>query len=123
MALKAKNWRDVGPMFWDVAKRDGGKCMYCGLDGSQDVRILSNLQLDHLIPRRANGRDYLDNLVLCCCRCNGDKGQWNPAEETDITGFVDTEALRKVLIEKARQYVETQHSDYYTALYEAIKLK
>src|SRR5450759_4182700 len=84
MALKEKNSRDVDPTFWDVATRDLGKCVYCGLDGSQDLRILSNLHLDHLITKRENGSNDLENLVLSCSRCNVDKGGWNPAEGTDI---------------------------------------
>jgi CRISPR/Cas system Type II protein with McrA/HNH and RuvC-like nuclease domain len=123
MTLKAKNWRDVDPMFWDVAKRDGGKCAYCGLDGSQDLRILSTLQLDHLIPSHAKGSDDIDNRVLSCCRCNGDKRHWNPVDGIDIAGSTDTEALRMMLIERAKRYIETLRSDYYTDLFEAIKSK
>jgi hypothetical protein len=46
MALKAKSMRDVAPVFWDVAVRDHGKCVYCRLDGSRDIRILSTLTLE-----------------------------------------------------------------------------
>ena len=79
MALRATG-RDVAPLFWDVALRDRGKCVYCGLDGSQDIRILGSFLLDHLIPRRANGTDQLDNRVLSCACCNRDKASWDPSE-------------------------------------------
>lgn len=109
-------------MFWDVAIRDDGKCVYCGLDGSLDVRILSTLQLDHLIPRTSMGSSDLDNLVLSCTRCNGDKANFNPAE-----GIVDTpavtDALRNQLIEKARKYVASRRSRYYADLFDAINSK
>jgi 5-methylcytosine-specific restriction endonuclease McrA len=118
VALKVSSGRDVDPRFWDVALRDSGKCVYCELDGSQDLRILSTLQLDHLVPKRANGGDNLDNLVLCCSRCNGDKGRWDPTE-----GLAGELPPRETLIEKVRQYVATQRSRYYADLHTAINSK
>jgi 5-methylcytosine-specific restriction endonuclease McrA len=118
MALRERTARDSDPKFWEVALRDHDKCVYCGLDGSQDVRILCNLQqLDHLIPKRANGSDSIDNLVLCCSCCNRDKGQWDPSEgTTDLPP-------REILIEKARQYIETQRGSYYFELYKTLSSK
>ena len=116
MALIEKTSRDADRRFWDVAVRDHGKCVYCGMDGSRDVRILSNLHLDHLIPKRALGSDHHDNLVLCCPQCNNTKGQYDPSEGADLPP-------REVLIEKARKYIETQCGPYYTDLCGAVNSK
>ena len=70
------------------------------------------------------GSSDLDNLVLSCTRCNGDKAKFNPAE-----GIVDmptvTDALRNQLIEKARKYVYDRRSPsrYYEDLFDAINSK
>jgi len=112
-----KEKRDVAPIFWDVAVRDRGKCVYCELDGSRDVRILMNLHLDHLIPR---GRkvDGIGNLVLACSCCNGDKGSWDPSEGID-------DLPRETLIEAARRYIAEQRRPpyFYAALYEELNSK
>jgi 5-methylcytosine-specific restriction endonuclease McrA len=117
MARTARTSRDVSPTFWDVAIRDKGQCVYCGLDGSKDLRILSNLILDHLIPKHANGSGDPENLVLSCPRCNGDKGRWNPAEGPD------SGEPTNILVEKAKAYVQTQRSRYYEDLFGAINSK
>jgi len=114
MALEEKTPRGADPRFWDIAIRDGGKCLYCGLDGASDMGILRTLQLDHLIPRRAKGSDDPSNLVLCCSRCNGDKGVFDPSSDA-------TDPLtREILVEKAKRFIETQRGVYFTDLHHAI---
>lgn len=48
-----------------VLRRDRGVCAYCGERASS---------LDHVIPRSRGGRHDWDNVVACCIRCNGRKG-------------------------------------------------
>lgn len=48
-----------------VLRRDRGVCAYCGDKAST---------LDHVIPRSRGGRHDWDNVVACCPRCNGRKG-------------------------------------------------
>lgn len=48
-----------------VLRRDRGACAYCGERAST---------LDHVIPRSRGGRHDWDNVVACCIRCNGRKG-------------------------------------------------
>jgi len=112
--LRAKTMRDVDPRHWDVVIRDKGKCQYCGLDGTQDIRILGSFQLDHLIPWFANGTDDLDNLVLSCPLCNRDKGRWDPSRGSSKP------PARKVMIKRARRYINARGSRYYKILYEAL---
>lgn len=113
MAIRARTMRDVAPKFWDVAIRDRGKCVYCGLDGSLDKRVLSILHLDHLIPRCADGTDDLENLVLSCSRCNGDKGRFDPSEGV-------SKPARKILVKRAKQHILTQRSRYLADLYKIL---
>jgi 5-methylcytosine-specific restriction endonuclease McrA len=110
--LKAKEPGDRDPRFWEIALRCRGKCVYCGLDASEDVRILMSSQLDHLIPRNSGGSDDEDNLVLACHGCNRYKGAWNPSEG-------EAEPLsRAALVKKAAEYVKGRRGDdpFYTAL-------
>lgn len=48
-----------------VLRRDRGVCAYCGDKAST---------LDHVVPRSRGGRHDWDNVVACCIRCNGRKG-------------------------------------------------
>ena len=54
-----------------VERRAHGACEYCHLP--QEGSVLSH-QIDHIIGRQHQGSDDLDNLSLCCIRCNLKKG-------------------------------------------------
>ena len=54
-----------------VQRRAHGACEYCRLP--QDASILPH-QVDHIIGRQHRGSDEIDNLCLCCIRCNLKKG-------------------------------------------------
>ena len=49
---------------WKLSRSDA--CAYCGESGAS--------ALDHLIPKKAGGRDAGDNLVPACVSCNSSKG-------------------------------------------------
>lgn len=46
--------------------RDNYECQYCGAG--------HDLTLDHVKPKRMGGQDTWENLVTCCRKCNGKKG-------------------------------------------------
>lgn len=48
-----------------VRIRDGRICHYCGKKGNT---------LDHVVPQSKGGPNKVDNLVMACSKCNGDKG-------------------------------------------------
>jgi len=50
---------------FEVLKRDGFKCQYCGAS-APDVR----LQVDHIKPVAHGGSDAIRNLVTSCQPCN-----------------------------------------------------
>jgi 5-methylcytosine-specific restriction endonuclease McrA len=54
----------------NVYIRDQGHCMYCGKKVS-----LSQFTFDHVIPRCQGGKSCWTNVVICCYRCNAQKGR------------------------------------------------
>lgn len=56
-------------MRFEVFKRDGFKCQYCGQ--SPPVIIL---EVDHIVPVASGGNDDQSNLLTSCLDCNRGKG-------------------------------------------------
>lgn len=56
-------------------RRDGYRCMYCGLE----FRV-GDLTRDHIKPRVQGGGDRWTNVVSACRRCNHFKGGRTPEE-------------------------------------------
>lgn len=52
---------------WEVFRRDGYACQYCG-------RSNSHLTIDHVRPRHRGGQHTWDNVVAACRACNRRKG-------------------------------------------------
>lgn len=53
---------------FDVFKRDGFKCQYCGAVPPDAI-----LHVDHIVPVAGGGDNDPDNLVTACAACNGGK--------------------------------------------------
>ncbi|MEM7475744.1 MAG: HNH endonuclease [Planctomycetota bacterium] len=58
-----------------VFARDDHQCQYCG-----QKRPLSQLSLDHVVPRAHGGKTTWENIVCCCLPCNSRKGGRTPAQ-------------------------------------------
>lgn len=56
---------------FEVFKRDGFECQYCGSNRDDDG---VKLHVDHIIPRKEGGGDEIENLVTACQDCNLGKG-------------------------------------------------
>lgn len=52
----------------NIFKRDGYKCAYCGLNDRKELTI------DHVVPKSKGGQNTWENMVTCCKKCNGKKG-------------------------------------------------
>lgn len=68
---------DYGKHRYEVYKRDGYQCIYCGGQPQH---------LDHIIPKSKGGSDDPKNLATSCARCNTSKGnkdvvEWYEAQE------------------------------------------
>jgi 5-methylcytosine-specific restriction endonuclease McrA len=59
----------------NIYHRDGSICQYCGKKFP-----LSELSLDHVIPKSRGGGDTWENLVCACTGCNSRKADKTPAE-------------------------------------------
>ena len=55
--------------------RDGYRCQYCG-----QTRPMSQLSLDHVMPRSLGGRTTWENVVCSCMSCNSRKGGRTPSQ-------------------------------------------
>ena len=55
--------------------RDGYHCQYCG-----QTRPMSQLSLDHVIPRSQGGKTTWENVVCSCLNCNSRKGGRTPLQ-------------------------------------------
>jgi len=55
---------------FDVFKRDGFKCQYCGRTPPAVI-----LELDHIIPKSKGGPESIDNYITACFDCNRGKGK------------------------------------------------
>jgi len=55
--------------------RDGHRCQYCG-----QSLPLSQLSLDHVVPRSRGGTTTWENVVASCLHCNTKKGGRTPQE-------------------------------------------
>jgi hypothetical protein len=55
---------------FEVFKRDGFKCQYCGKSAPEVV-----LECDHIVPVAEGGKNEMLNLVTACFDCNRGKGK------------------------------------------------
>ena len=69
--VRVPHGRTVAVSRRGVLRRDGHRCAYCGRSAGT---------VDHVLPRSRGGQDSWDNLVACCLRCNGAKGDRTPEE-------------------------------------------
>ena len=69
--VRAPRRRAVAVTRRGVLRRDAHRCAYCS--GTATT-------VDHVVPRSRGGADAWENLVACCLRCNGIKGDRTPEE-------------------------------------------
>jgi 5-methylcytosine-specific restriction endonuclease McrA len=72
-------WSRIG-----VLRRDGYRCIYCGISAgeSRGNRTLykDDFTIDHLIPRSQGGKNSWGNTACACPACNQRKGDRTPHE-------------------------------------------
>lgn len=67
-AVMRKCQRQIGQQAsWNVFKRAGFRCEYCGRDDAP-------LTVDHLVLWESGGPSIEDNLAACCRKCNKTRG-------------------------------------------------
>jgi hypothetical protein len=80
---------------FEVFKRDGFTCQYCGRHPPQVT-----LEADHVVPKIEGGGDEFENLVTACWECNRGKAGI-PLDAT--APMIDMEAQAEVIRERERQ--------------------
>ena len=83
-----------------VHQRANGCCEYCKLS-AEDAAV--PFHVDHIIPRKHDGSDEIDNLCLACFDCNMYKSH-------DLTGF-DPETGKITPLFNPRQHDWSDHFD------------
>ena len=75
---------------FNVFKRDGFSCRYCGAKPPEAV-----LQIDHAIPVSKGGSDDIDNLVTACSKCNMGKGSMCAYDYQEESKAAETPAKKR----------------------------
>lgn len=100
---------------FEVFKRDGFQCAYCGAHPPSVV-----LHVDHIKPVAAGGKNSEDNLITACQACNQGKGATSldsvpeslavKAErvkeaELQLAGYTAVMEAKRTRIERESQYI------------------
>ena len=96
---------------YEILKRDGFKCRYCGLDGTKSFDNWLALSWDHLLPKQHPNRDNPDYIVAACNFCNtADNHYFDLANQRGLQfdGLGPTE-----LVAQRKPYVEKTRDSYY----------
>ena len=77
-----------------------GRCIHCRkrLSLHPDGVPISNVTLEHIIPRTHGGTDAAANLALACARCNGAKGRrldCRPLHDPDLQRVIERLRTRR----------------------------
>lgn len=93
-----------------VHKRDGFKCRFCGLDGTESFENWIRLSWDHLLPKDHPHRNDLDFIVAACMFCNtADNWYFKTSEERKLK--FDGMSPQQ-LVEQRMPYVTKVRDDY-----------
>jgi 5-methylcytosine-specific restriction endonuclease McrA len=57
-----------------LLKKFQNQCAYCGID------LIKKFHVDHIIPIAKNGSNAIENLAVCCIKCNLAKHAKTPEE-------------------------------------------
>lgn len=65
----------------ELIKKYNNRCYLCNIElkyGKPGIDFHNKRTIDHIIPIYKGGTSSIDNLALCCSRCNTDKGNLLP---------------------------------------------
>lgn len=93
-----------------VHRRDGFKCQYCGLDGTESFQKWLCLSWDHLLPKGHPRRDDHEFIVTACMFCNvADNQYFVRASER---GLRFDGLTRNQLVAQRKPYVDRTRASY-----------
>jgi len=71
----------MSKFFWQAFNDSNGRCVYCLKDLLASFEEFSQAQEDHLVPKRHDGPESADNIVIACAVCNALKHHHSPTTE------------------------------------------
>jgi hypothetical protein len=90
---------------FEVFKRDGFSCAYCGATPANDI----TLEVDHIVPVSKGGKDDMSNLITSCFKCNRGKGAKSlGTKESPLTQKIESVSLEQ--LEYYQQYLEAKQA-------------
>lgn len=107
----------------DMAKRERRSCHYCGVGmtkrGTKEPRSAT---VDHIIPKSRGGNSSPINTVMCCRRCNGEKGNLTGVEYRAWikAGRPNKEVFKSQIPDFVDRYFNNEtgsHYDWFVKLY------
>lgn len=83
-----------------------GKCLHCNapLVIFDDGRPLSQVTIEHIVPKTAGGTDDLGNLALACPSCNHGKGVRH--DKRALVNARSTEVVERLLEKRRKRWRE-----------------
>lgn len=95
---------------FETMKRDGFRCRYCGLDGTDSFSNWLALSEDHLLPKDHPDRNNREYIVCACNFCNTADNRFFDQAATRGLRFVGMSP--EDLVEQRRAYVERTRASY-----------
>ena len=93
---------------FDVFKRDGFKCQYCGRTPPAVI-----LELDHIIPKSKAGPENINNYITACFDCNRGKGKHKlDTIPLGISDNVESIKERRRQLKAFNRLIEQQEQEY-----------
>ena len=99
-----------------IHRKTNGHCAYCG------ILLDSEICIDHIIPRSRNGKDTVENLLLCCRSCNSRKKNRTLEEYRSFLLVDSIENSCQSMIERIDKYRHIiSNRDQLPAVFQAIE--
>lgn len=96
--------KSIGPKLrFEVFRRDGFTCAYCG-----ETPPAAVLQVDHFKPVAEGGTDDLENLVTACFECNSGKSSTVVEGVSPARKRAPSKAEMEEALEQMRAYADFQ---------------
>jgi hypothetical protein len=95
---------------FESMRRDGFKCRYCGLDGTESFSNWLALSEDHLLPKGHPDRNKREYIVCACNFCNTADNWYFKLAVARGLKFIDMSPEQ--LVEQRRSFVERTRSSY-----------
>lgn len=79
------------------------RCYYCNdlLEPENKNDLRKVVSLDHKTPKYWNGKDTIENTVLCCTECNMMKGTMFEKTYLEVIGLLFKAGIKKKVFEEA----------------------